>query len=233
MSFVSPSIHRSIATLCFGYVDASTGISTICTDPVTKKVVPCTSAEVGANYQWVGYVVGGITVLNGLFNMFILYSHPGFRTSGVGMDSQGKGAPAAGVGSLQVSSGGQLACCKVLSRVPPDLLHSCAGLFSPIESPRLIISLILPPRHILRRISNYHPASHTSHNPHTQAGSAGYMGNPGPVDPNAGLFAAEQAGGGASNGVRGASGEVVPVIAWPICARRRVLVGVPTCVEPS
>ena len=72
----------------------------------------------------------------------------------------------------------------------------------------------------------------TSHNPHTQAGSAGYMGNPGPVDPNAGLFAAEQAGGGASNGVRGASGEVVPVIAWPICARRRVL-GVPTCVEPS
>jgi len=121
-----------IATLCFGYVDASTGISQICTNKA-GKVVPCTSAQVNENYQWVGYVVGGITVLNGLFNMFILYSHPGFRTSGVGMDSQGKGAPAAGVGSLQ-------------------------------------------------------------------AGSAGYMGNPGPVDPNAGLFAAEQAGGGASNG---------------------------------
>jgi hypothetical protein len=33
------------------------------------------------------------------------------------------------------------------------------------------------------------------------------MGNPGPVDPNAGLFAAEQAGGGAANGVRGEVGK--------------------------
>jgi len=123
-----------IATLCFGYVDASTGLDQKCYDPITKKLIPCPTTVTLTNYQWVGYVVGGITVLNGLFNMFILYSHPGFRTSGVGMDAQGKGAPAdRGVGSLQ-------------------------------------------------------------------AGSAGYMGNPGPVDPNAGLFAAEQAGGGAANG---------------------------------
>ena len=150
MFFVSPSIHRSIATLCFGYVDASTGLDQKCYDPITKKLIPCPTTVTLTNYQWVGYVVGGITVLNGLFNMFILYSHPGFRTSGVGMDAQGKGAPAdRGVGSLQVSSGGQLACCTVLSRVPPGLLHSCAGLFSPIASPHRISSLILPPRHIL------------------------------------------------------------------------------------